>query len=312
MGTKCPERYRDHSMWWKGRIGRLLLAVVATVATVVLCSPAPAAAAPDDAAMEARLLELVNEDRAALGLPPVAVDADAATRAREVAVSHRDAGRMQHTPLDQLAAWYVPPHEGVAELLAHTGGTAEAVHAAWLRSDYHRGVLRNGAYDLGGIALALDADGSVWAVAHLLDSAPAREQTSPEPEAAPPPPPASVPAASPPPDGEAPTSGPADGPTTPAPAPSSAPAPPPSPPPTVTGEEDGVTFEAADLAPTSFAGGPVPSLPDPADASPTTGATAEDGGNIDGEPAGGFQPDVAAAVSAPTLAVAAAVRRRRR
>ena len=306
MGDDHSERYRAHSMRWKGRIGRLV-GMGTIVTTMVLASPAPAAAASGEPEMEARLLELVNGDRAALGLPPVALDAGAASRARELAERQREAGALEHTPPAELTSWYVPPNDSVAELLAHTGGTAEAVHAAWLRSDFHRGVLRSEAIDHGGFGLALDADGSVWAVAHLLDGPDPQAAAPEEPAPSGEPVPSDVP--------EAPsqdtvrspsstTAVAAGAPGTPA---TAAPAP------------DGPAPDTVDAVdPPAPAGTDLPIVVDPAvahpvvsDTVPATGAPSG-GETVAAGPDAGFRPDVAAAVSGPTVAAAAAARRRRR
>jgi hypothetical protein len=119
---------------------------------------------------EETLAAMLGAARASAGLPPLARDARLDAVARDHV--HRVAAARQLThdagdgdPTDRLRAAGVPIR-AAGENVAH-GGTLALAHRATWASPSHRANLL-GAFDRVGLAVARDADGSVWVVEELL------------------------------------------------------------------------------------------------------------------------------------------------
>jgi uncharacterized protein YkwD len=118
------------------------LAISFAVAGLVLCSgAAPAAAAPTE---QARIVELVNAERAARGLAPLTWEGRLASSAGSYAGFMADANFFSHTGLDGSdvverveAAGYLG-WSFVGENLAAGQSTPERVVLGWMNSPTHR------------------------------------------------------------------------------------------------------------------------------------------------------------------------------
>lgn len=129
---------------------------------------------PNPSAAEARFAALANEERARLGLRPLAWDAtlqEAARRhseemARLDYFDHRSPVRGHETPADrwELVATRVPDEYAIAENLFF-GSVADAAwgHRSLMESEGHRRNIVNPAYTAIGVGVHIDRTGQMWA-----------------------------------------------------------------------------------------------------------------------------------------------------
>ena len=119
-------------------------------------APGPHRGNCDLNAMEARLLEVLNQQRAATGRQPVVCDAAAARAARAHSqdmcsrgyFSHRSP--QGHGPADRLRAQGAV-FRAAGENIAAGQSTAEQVHQAWMNSSGHRRNMLNGGWSRVGL-----------------------------------------------------------------------------------------------------------------------------------------------------------------
>jgi hypothetical protein len=194
----------------------LALATLLLAASAVVGVSTPATAAPADS-----LYSLVNQERAAKGLPALvrnaSIEAVAVNWANQMAAS----GTMQHNPdySSQIPGGWTAAAENVAQ----GQHTAAQMNADWMNSPGHRANIL-GDFTSIGIAF-VTANGTTWGVqdfAKYADQAspsPSATQTTPPsaPSAAPPAPSPAQPSAQPPAAKQAPATKPAPAPPTPTP-----------------------------------------------------------------------------------------------
>lgn len=139
----------------------------------------------DDPAAASRILELVNRDRVAAGLAPLADRADVRAVAASWSASMAQAGALSHSDdyfskdsHTQLAA------KALGENVARNGDVDDA-HARLMASPGHYANIMNGSFTVVGIAVYRDERGTYWVTEDFL---------TPKASAAPAPAPASAPA----------------------------------------------------------------------------------------------------------------------
>jgi hypothetical protein len=228
----------------------LAIATLFLAAFAVVGVAAPATAAPADS-----LYALVNQERAANGLPALARNASMEAVAVNWANQMAASGKMQHNPSysSQIPGGWTAAAENVAQ----GQPTAAEMHKDWMNSPGHRANIL-GDFTSIGIAF-VTANGTTWGVQNFAkyaaQAAPPPSATPPPPSAKPAPPPAQPPAQ----------------PTAQPPAAKPAPAAP-SPTPTASPEAQ-PTPSAPSLAPSSESASPYPtSVPRPS-SSPSPDAT---------------------------------------
>ena len=117
-------------------------------------------------AQEQKLLNLLNQDRAANGLPALPLDAELSRLARIKACDMRDKGYFAHeSPTYGNAAAMLThfgyAYRGVGENIAHHA-TVEKAEAAFLSSPGHRTNLMGSQWQRVGIGVCFDKNGFVY------------------------------------------------------------------------------------------------------------------------------------------------------
>lgn len=131
------------------RKARKLLVLIATVASISLMAETAFA---DVGYSEDNFAQLINADRAANGLPTLAVETFLVTPARAQSARMASAGEIFHNP--NLAAEFASGWQSLGENVG-VGGTIDDLHAAFMNSPSHRAnVLGN--YDKVGIGIVMD------------------------------------------------------------------------------------------------------------------------------------------------------------
>jgi uncharacterized protein YkwD len=131
------------------------LAIVAALATVVACAPAPKPPAPGEAA---HLLSLLNSYRAAHGLPALASVSDATDKAQAQAQAMAAQHRLFHS---NLSSGITPGWRTIGENVGD-GGTVDIVHSMFVNSAPHRANMLNASYNQVGVGVVRTSDGLVW------------------------------------------------------------------------------------------------------------------------------------------------------
>ncbi|MCP9493304.1 MAG: CAP domain-containing protein [Pyrinomonadaceae bacterium MAG19_C2-C3] len=120
---------------------------------------------------EHRLFELINRERAKLGLAPVELDGAMSSAAREHALDMADAGKLNHAGRDGSDTAMRARRVGVrgwqmlGENIAFNQGFDDPVAFAverWMKSVKHRENIANPAWTHTGLGIARKADGSVY------------------------------------------------------------------------------------------------------------------------------------------------------
>jgi uncharacterized protein YkwD len=167
------------------------LAVAIAVAIVALVAPAgpmprpalaaplpPALAEPADRAdltlpaAEASLVEMINADRAAIGLPALRLDARLTAVARERSTFMAATRTLSHTQadgrtmIDLIKAngirWYAAGETIGWNNYPSLRDSTRAVNLGWLSSPEHAAIIRSTAYNYFGVSLAVTADGDCY------------------------------------------------------------------------------------------------------------------------------------------------------
>lgn len=149
------------------RTFRLLPLVALVAATLVIPSAAAAAAPTDDAA---RVVELVNAERAARGLPALRWEGRLAASAADYAVQMAQTGLFAHWEADGESMVQRDEAHGytdwsfLGENLARDKATPEEVVAAWLASPTHLANLLAIDACQVGVGLANASSVNYWAM----------------------------------------------------------------------------------------------------------------------------------------------------
>ncbi len=136
-------------------LGASIVALVALVVTVA-APGAPAAIAQSDTEVE--FVMLINHERAAVGLPPLAVAGDLTTAARQHSAVMSAGGTLHHNPRlgESVSGWHtVGENVGV-------GGRVEAIHDAFMASAGHRRNILDPDLTELGIGVVVDGSERIW------------------------------------------------------------------------------------------------------------------------------------------------------
>ncbi|MFD3438222.1 CAP domain-containing protein [Streptomyces sp. NPDC058685] len=118
-----------------------------------------------EAAAEAEVLNLVNEERSKVGCSPVRTDAPLAKLAGTFSKDMADRGFFGHTDPDGDSPWARAAQSGVnrlgAENIARGQADASAVMNSWMNSEGHRANILNCDYKTLGVGVHM-ADGGPW------------------------------------------------------------------------------------------------------------------------------------------------------
>lgn len=180
------------------RMVGLALTLLAATLTMLLAGPAPAHAAIDPA-LEAQFVDLVNQERAAVGLHPLTVATDIVTVARAHSVVMADrldndiTPALHHNPdySTQITGWQI-----VAENVGR-GPSVTAIHTALMNSEGHRRNILEPRLTEIGVGVE-HRHGRVWVTQNFRRPrgavTPAAPTPTPEPEPEPAPTPEPAPA----------------------------------------------------------------------------------------------------------------------
>lgn len=200
------------------------LAALLLLTLLLALVPARSALAAD-AGAEAQFVSLVNQERAARGLPSLQVASDLVAVARRHSVRMADGSNLHHNPnlAGEVSGW-----QKVGENVGR-GPSVSPIHAAFMDSPGHRANILDPEWVEVGIGVEV-RDGTVWVTQVFREPQAAAPAPAPAPEPAPTPAAAPAPAAPAP--APAATTAAADAPIRPAAAPTPAAAPAPVAPPT--------------------------------------------------------------------------------
>ncbi len=127
--------------------------------------PAPKAPSGESAA-EARVLKLVNQERAQAGCSPVRVDAELAELAGLFSTDMAERGFFDHTDPDGNSPWDRAEALGIGGLggenIARGQQSAEAVMQIWMNSPGHRANILNCDYKTLGVGVHFGSGGPWW------------------------------------------------------------------------------------------------------------------------------------------------------
>ncbi|QDY79226.1 CAP domain-containing protein [Streptomyces qinzhouensis] len=124
------------------------------------------ASSSKETAMEAEVLELVNQERAKVGCSPLRFDSALARLAGNFSADMAARGFFDHTDPDGDSPWDRAKQSGVknlaAENIARGQADAAAVMNAWMNSDGHRANILNCDYKTLGVGVHLGGGGPWW------------------------------------------------------------------------------------------------------------------------------------------------------
>jgi uncharacterized protein YkwD len=163
-------------------------ALLALLVTFLVPTPARAA----DAGAEAAFTSALNGERAAAGLPGLAVASDLVAVARRQAARMADSGSLYHNPSlgSEVGGW-----QKVGENVGRGPGV-DVVHQAFMDSPGHRQNILDAAWTEVGVGVEV-RDGRIW-VAEVFRQPAAAPAPAPEPEPTPAPAPTTAAPAPPP------------------------------------------------------------------------------------------------------------------
>lgn len=179
--TRAPQPPRRSLRPRIARVASLLLAAVLVAGGAPFATPPPARAADAEltpAAAEARMLALLNQDRASAGLVPFRPDTRMNAIARARATDMATKNYFSHTQPDGRKVfdlieeanitWY-----GAGEIIAWNNwptldSSAAAANEGWLGSSSHRAVILSSGYNYVGVGMANADNGKVYWVAVAL------------------------------------------------------------------------------------------------------------------------------------------------
>lgn len=134
-----------------------------TLPLVLLTSPAHAQEAPSEqATVEAQFVDLINADRAKLGLAPLTVAPELVAVGRQwsAAMGLRDQGSnpcfVNHNP--RLSSQVSSPWQGLAENVGCGAVDVESLHAKFMNSPGHYRNIVNPAYDAIGVGVVFEGE----------------------------------------------------------------------------------------------------------------------------------------------------------
>lgn len=123
-----------------------------------------------DAATESRFVTLLNAERQAAGLRPLATEPALQELARTWAGLQAASQRLEHRSLDDQVNWVearvTPRWERIAENVAY-GASVTAVHGALMTSTLHRANAL-GDFSHVGVGATRDANGRLWVTFNFI------------------------------------------------------------------------------------------------------------------------------------------------
>jgi uncharacterized protein YkwD len=179
----------------------VLAALVTALVTAGLPGAMLASASTEIEAAEARLVQLLQQDRTDRGLPPVLVDSRLMSIARARSVDMATKHYFSHTQPDGQTASSMIKAAGISwerigEIIAYNTtsdliASANGANGQWLASSGHYAIITQPAYNHIGVGLAIDASNGrrLWTAVWL--DAPAGTAPSPTPTPTPAPSPSS-------------------------------------------------------------------------------------------------------------------------
>lgn len=142
--------------------------VALTTALLAAAMPLVASAAVDPVNAENQFVDLINDERTARGLTPLAVQSDLVAGARYQADAIRDAGRLFHNPdlADVVDSGWMKLGENVGY-----GGTVSGLHAAFMNSPGHRANVLDPNFTHVGLGVVVDGD-KIWVAEVFMQAKP--------------------------------------------------------------------------------------------------------------------------------------------
>src|SRR5690606_25692659 len=147
------------------RAGARRLVVALTTVLLAASMPLASLAAVDSVSAENQFVDLINDERRARGLSPLATHGDLVSGARFQAAAIRDAGRLFHNPdLGSVTTGWKKVGENVGY-----GGTVSGLHAALMNSPAHRANILDPAYTHVGVGVVVDGS-RIWVAEVFMHS----------------------------------------------------------------------------------------------------------------------------------------------
>ncbi len=148
-------------------------ATTATPATTAAKSAAAAPASGNIGAYEQQVVDLVNKERAAAGLPALKVNAKLAGVAEKKAEDLRDNNYFAHqsptygSPFDMMKQFGIS-YTSAGENIAKGQKTPADVMNGWMNSEGHRANILNSSYTEIGVGYVTDSNGTTYWVQHFI------------------------------------------------------------------------------------------------------------------------------------------------
>ena len=130
------------------------------------------------ATAETTLVAMINADRAAVGLPPLRLDARLSAIADERSASMAAAGQLSHVQSDGRTmtdlitangiAWYAAGETIGWNNYPKLGDSTRVVNQGWMSSPEHTAIIRSTAYNYFGLGLGITATGDRYWTAIFL------------------------------------------------------------------------------------------------------------------------------------------------
>ncbi|MFP5310751.1 MAG: CAP domain-containing protein [Actinomycetes bacterium] len=153
-----------------------LTAVLGLLTSLLVMTPTLPAFASSSA--ESDLVSRINAERARRGLGGLSVSGDLVSVARDNSAKMARNGQLSHTSNlgGRVGGW-----EKVAENVGY-GGSAKAVHSAFMSSGSHSGNILDPAFTQVGVGVVVDGDGTLWVTQVFRQPKGASSPPAPEPE----------------------------------------------------------------------------------------------------------------------------------
>jgi len=148
----------------RGFVAVALLATGLSTSATVFSAPA-AAVSTDEANVARDLLDYANRERAARGLPQLAVDGYTQGKAQEWAETMRNRGSLSHRgDFRTVFAAYPAAGENIGRIDAFAGD----MHRTFMGSSEHRRNMLQPGFDAAGVGVACAGDGTMWVTVNFV------------------------------------------------------------------------------------------------------------------------------------------------
>lgn len=145
-----------------------MMVVALTTAVLSTVMPLIAGAAVEPVHAENQFVDLINDERTARGLKPLAVQSDLVAGARFQADAIRDAGQLFHNP--ELASVVDGGWLKLGENVGY-GSTVTGLHAAFMNSPGHRANVLDPHFTHVGLGVVVDG-GKIWVAEVFMQAKP--------------------------------------------------------------------------------------------------------------------------------------------